>query len=44
MPAVDRPVVELDGREVDKDVRIPLPICTGPTATTLYLLLSQTSK
>ncbi len=38
MPTVDRPVVEVDGKEVDRGVSIPLPIQTRSTATALTLL------
>ncbi len=42
MPAVDRPVGKVDGREVDMGVVCSLPIAPRSPATTLPLLLSQT--
>ena len=43
-PAVDQPFVEVDGKEVDKGVVIPLTTLAWSTAATLPLLLSLTSN
>jgi hypothetical protein len=40
MPAVDQPFVEVDGREVDKDVIFHFSTTAWFTAATLPLLLS----
>ena len=39
-PAVDRPSVEVDGKEVDKGVVTPLTTLARSTAATLPLLFS----
>jgi hypothetical protein len=43
-PAVDQPSDGVDGREVDKDVVVPLPIMAWSTATMLSLLLANKTK
>ena len=39
-PAVDQPSVEVDGKEVDNDVVVPLSTLARSTAATLPLLFS----
>ena len=43
-PAVDRPFVEVDGKEVDKGVVIPLSTLARSPAATLPLLFSLIQK
>jgi hypothetical protein len=43
-PAVDRPVGEVDRREVDKDVVCSLPIMPRSTAATLFSFINLYKK
>jgi hypothetical protein len=44
MPAVDQPVIEVDRREVDKDVMFHFTIITWSTAAMLFSFISLSNK